>query len=154
MSRLRRLSVRAKLLGSAGLLVGLMIIVGLVAETKISTVGHHGESLYTTDFQGSDWAGDFELALNVQQRAIYAAIASGEQTAANQKKLNAEIADTRQSIVDGLKSLKEDGDLTAKERTHLAAFETAWKKQDALLMRGSKLAETNPQGAIALFNGA
>jgi methyl-accepting chemotaxis protein len=150
----RRLSVRAKLLGSAGLLIGLMIIVGLVAQAKLSTVAEHGESLYTIDFQGSDWAGDFELALNVQQNLVYAAIASADPSPEAAKKLETDLAETRQSILDGLKNLKEKGDLTAKERTHLAAFETAWRKQDAIFRRGNRLAgEGKVQAAVALFNG-
>jgi methyl-accepting chemotaxis protein len=150
----RRLSVRVKLLGTAGLLIGLMIIVGLVAETKISTVGHHGESLYSIDFQGSDWAGDFELALNVQQNIVYSAIAAADPSPKAAEKLDKDLAEVRQTIVDGLKNLKEKGDLTAKEREHLAAFEAAWRKQDALFQRGERLAdEGNVEAAVALFNG-
>jgi methyl-accepting chemotaxis protein len=151
----RRLSVRVKLLGSAGLLIGLMIIVGLVAQSKISTVGHHGASLYSIDFQGSDWAGDFELQLNVQQNLVYAAINAADPSPEAAKKLDEQLAEARQTIVDGIKNLKEKGDLTAKERESLAAFEAAWKKQDALFQRGSRMAAAGDiQGAVALFNGA
>ena len=150
----RRLSVRVKLLGSAALLIGLMIVVGLVAEAKVSTVAEHGESLYTTDFRGSDWAGDFELALNVQQNLVYAAIAAADPSPEAAEKLDAQLADVRKSIVDGLKNLKEQGDLDAKERKDLAAFEAAWHKQDAIFQRGSRLAaKGNIPAAVALFNG-
>jgi methyl-accepting chemotaxis protein len=150
--RHRRLSVRLKLLGSAGLLVVLMLIAGLVAESKIGSVANHGELLYSNDFQGSDWAGDFEVALNEQQRAIYAAIASPPTVDAT-KKLNAKIAETRSSIRDGIENLRTKTELSDQQVELLDAFETAWKKQDALLMRGSEIAKTDAPRAIAMFNG-
>ena len=50
----RRLSVRVKLLGNAGLLIALMLFVGLVAQSQLSAVAEDGKNLYTIDFQGSD----------------------------------------------------------------------------------------------------
>ena len=51
------------------------------------------------------------LALNEQQRAIYAAIASGTaQSAEDSAKLEEKIAETRASISDGIVSLKKEGD--------------------------------------------
>jgi methyl-accepting chemotaxis protein len=147
----RRISVRAKLLGTAGLLVALMLVVGLVAQSKIGAVAEDGRSLYSADFQGSDWAGDLELALNEQQRVIYAAIAS--QSAADQRSLNRKIQETRTTIREGIANLERDGELSEDERANLAAFEADWKRQDALLVRGNRLARTNPQAAVALFNG-
>jgi methyl-accepting chemotaxis protein len=143
-----------KLLGSAGLLIGLMLFVGLVAQSQLGAVAEDGEHLYTADFQGSDWAGDFELALNEQQRAVYATIAAGTQSAASAKALEEKIAETRASISDGIANLKREGELSPDELEELGAFETAWKKQDELLLRGSKLAPSDPEAAIALFNGS
>jgi methyl-accepting chemotaxis protein len=142
-----------KLLGSAGLLIGLMLFVGLVAQSQLGAVADDGEHLYTASFQGSDWAGDFEVALNEQQRAIYAAIASGTPSEAASKKLEEKIADTRASIADGIANLKEKGELSKEQLAQLADFEAAWKKQDELLLSGSKLAATDPEAAIASFNG-
>jgi methyl-accepting chemotaxis protein len=149
----RRLSVRAKLLGSAGLLVVLMIVVGLQGERQLGAVAEDGKNLYSVDFRSSDWAGDFEVALNEQQRAVYAAIASTP-TAEEGEQLNEKIAATRTSIREAIANLKREGGLTKGELARLAAFEGAWKKQDDLLARGSRLAEAgDTQGAVRMFNG-
>ena len=149
----RRLSVRAKLLGSAGLLVALMLFVGFVAESRLGAIAEDGKSLYTTDFLGSDWAGDLELALNEQQRAVYRAIAS-QASAAEAADVEETIEATRKTLRDAVANLKTKVELSASERAELTAFEEAWKRQDDLLARGSALAARGDvQGAVALFNG-
>jgi methyl-accepting chemotaxis protein len=149
----RRLSVRAKLLGSAGLLVGLMLLVGLVAQGKLGAVADDGRALYSADVVGVRASQEMQVALNEQQRAVYAAVASPSD-AAQSTALGATIARTRSQIRTDVSSLRRHGQLSTGELAHLDAFAAAWKRQDALLARGSRLAaQGRVRAAVSLLDG-
>jgi methyl-accepting chemotaxis protein len=149
----RRLSVRAKLLGSAGLLVGLMLLVGLVAQGKLGAVADDGRALYSADVVGTRASQELRVALNEQQRAVYAAVASPSD-AAQSTALGATIARTRSQIRTDVSSLRRHGQLSTGELAHLDAFAAAWKRQDALLARGSRLAaQGRVRAAVSLLDG-
>ena len=145
----RRLSIRAKLLGSAGLLITLMLVVGVIGEAQLRNVADNGKALYTTDLEGSRWAADLERTLSEQQLAIHVALASG--TEASMARADRVVDESRASIRDGIARL--DGLDGFAATAQLRAFETAWKRQDALLLRARRLSRTSPGRATALFNG-
>ena len=145
----RRLSIRAKLLGSAGLLITLMLVVGVVGEAQLRNVADNGKALYTTDLEGSRWAADLERTLSEQQLAIHVALAS--RTEASMARADRVVDESRASIRDGIAQL--DGLDGFAATAQLRAFETAWKRQDALLLRARRLSGTSPGRATALFNG-
>ena len=145
----RRLSIRAKLLGSAGLLITLMLVVGVIGEAQLRNVADNGKALYTTDLEGSRWAADLERTLSEQQLAIHVALASG--TEASMARADRVVDESRASIRDGIARL--DGLDGFAATAQLRAFETAWKRQDALLLRAQRLSGDEPGRATALFNG-
>ena len=145
----RRLSIRAKLLGSAGLLITLMLVVGVIGEAQLRNVADNGKALYTTDLEGSRWAADLERTLSEQQLAIHVALAS--RTEASMARADRVVDESRASIRDGIARL--DGLDGFAATAQLRAFETAWKRQDALLLRARRLSGTSPERATALFNG-
>ena len=61
------------------------------------------------------------------------------------------VDESRASIRDGIARL--DGLDGFAATAQLRAFETAWKRQDALLLRARRLSGTSPGRATALFNG-
>ncbi|MEA2180762.1 MAG: methyl-accepting chemotaxis protein [Solirubrobacteraceae bacterium] len=127
--RHRRLPIRLKLLGSAGLLIVLTIVVGLVAQAQLRNVADDGRRLYTTDFSGARLVADLERTLHEQE--ALAATASG---APARGALVTAIDDTRARIRDDLDALAA---LPSFDNApELRAFERAWKRQDALLERG------------------
>ena len=67
MSRIR-FGVRAKLLGSAGLLVVLIVAVGVVGLHQLGVVKGIADDMFTQDFVAADWASDLELQVSEQQR--------------------------------------------------------------------------------------
>ena len=145
----RRLSIRAKLLGSAGLLITLMLVVGVIGEAQLRHVADNGKALYTTDLEGSRWAADLERTLSEQQLAIHVALAS--RTEASMARADRVVDESRTSIRDGIARL--DGLHGFAATSQLRAFETAWKRQDALLLRARRLSRSDPERATALFNG-
>jgi methyl-accepting chemotaxis protein len=145
----RRLSIRAKLLGSAGLLIALMLVVGLVGEAQLRHVADNGKALFTTDLEGARAAAGLERTLTEQQLAIHVALASRSDAAVT--RADGVVDESRASIRDGIARLEHlDGFSAGAE---LRAFERAWKEQDALLLQARRLSATDPQRAAALFNG-
>ena len=61
------------------------------------------------------------------------------------------VDESRTSIRDGIARL--DGLDGFAATSQLRAFETAWKRQDALLLRARRLSRSDPERATALFNG-
>ena len=143
----RRLSIRAKLLGSAGLLITLMLVVGVIGEAQLRNVADNGKALYTTDLEGSRWAAGLERTLSEQQLAIHVALAS--RTEASMARADRVVDESRASIRDGIARL--DGLDGFAATAQLRAFETAWKRQDTLLLRARRLSGTRP--GRALFDG-
>ncbi len=142
----RRLSIRVKLLGSAGLLIALMVVVGIVGEAQVRNVADNGKALYATDLEGSRWAGGLERTLSEQQLAIHVALASGSGASADRV-----VDASRTSIRRGIARLHRLDGFAAGAQ--LRAFERDWKRQDALLLRARRLSRTDAAAGRALLHG-
>src|SRR3954470_5201625 len=126
-----------------------MLVVGVIGEAQLRHVADNGKALYTTDLEGSRWAAGLERTLSEQQLAIHVALAS--RTQASMARADRVVDTSRTSIRDGIARL--DGLDGFAATSQLRAFETAWKRQDALLLRARRLSRSAPGRATALFNG-
>jgi methyl-accepting chemotaxis protein len=74
MSRLK-IGVLGKVLGTAGILVVLMAVVGIFSIDKLNGVARKSDQMYTNSVQSLQLMGQFGIALNDQQRMVWKGIA-------------------------------------------------------------------------------
>ncbi|UUY04782.1 methyl-accepting chemotaxis protein [Svornostia abyssi] len=127
MSRIR-LGVRAKLLGSAGLLVALIVVVGLVGLQQLGTVQHIADDMFNKDFVASDWASDLELQVTEQQRLGLLGLVSppGEAQAEIDKALKESDVAVREAVA-GYREIANDPEEAKALDAFVAAYDPYFK---------------------------
>ncbi|MFA9271701.1 MAG: MCP four helix bundle domain-containing protein, partial [Baekduiaceae bacterium] len=123
-----RLGVRAKLLGSAGLLVALMLVVGFVGLQQLGVVQKIADDMFTKDFVASDWASDLELQVTEQQRLGLLGMVSppGEAQAEIDKALKESDAAVREAVA-GYREIANDPEETKALNAFVAAYDPYFK---------------------------
>ncbi|MGK2940040.1 MAG: methyl-accepting chemotaxis protein [Solirubrobacteraceae bacterium] len=131
MSRIR-FGVRAKLLGSAGLLVVLIVAVGAVGLHQLGVVKGIADDMFTQDFVAADWASDLELQVSEQQRLGLLGLVSppGRAQSDIDEALAASDAAVREAVA-GYREIVNDPEGTKTLDAFVAAYDPYWKAVEA-----------------------
>ena len=131
MSRIR-LGVRTKLLGSAGLLVVLIVAVGAIGLYQLGVVKSIADDMFKQDFVAADWASDLELQVTEQQRLGLLGLVSppGQAQSDIDKALAESDAAVREAIA-GYREIANDPEETKTLAAFVAAYDPYWKAVEA-----------------------
>ena len=145
-----RLGVRAKLFGSSGLLVALLVLVGVVGLSQMRSIEQVVTDMFTKDFTASDYASDLELQVTEQQRLGLLGIVTPPNTEA-QADIDAGLKESDKAVreaVAGYRKVANDAEETKTLNAFVAAYDPYWKAVEQ--SRGA----VRRQGLAVLENGS
>jgi methyl-accepting chemotaxis protein len=136
----RSLSVRAKLFGTSGLMLGLMAVIGAIAIVNLGAVNRIAKSMYADRTLPIEQMGVIHASLVDEQRLSLRRILEGanQQVAAS---LDEETAADEEAIRANLEAYKATVLLPAEEQA-LAVFEPAYTRYQGLRAEVARLASS------------
>jgi methyl-accepting chemotaxis protein len=121
-----RLGVLAKLLGSAGVLIALMVIVGVFSITRLNHVKDSGDTMYTASVVSLKLMGRYGIAVDDQQRLLLRSVVFIDDPAA-QRETDAKIA-AAQKVADTNVKAQLSTTLLPAERPLMAQLKTLYPR--------------------------
>jgi hypothetical protein len=121
-----RLGVLAKLLGSAGVLVALMVIVGIFSITRLNHVNDQSDTMYRASVVSLEAMGRYGIAVDDQQRLLLRSIVFAGDPAA-QRDVDTKIA-AAQKAADGPLREQLNATLFPAEKPLMATLKTLYPR--------------------------
>ena len=139
-----KIGVLGKVLGTAGILVALMAVIGFFSIAKLNGVKDKSNEMYTNSVESLKTMGGFSTALNDQQRMVWKGIALAGQA---DKQADAD-ATTAAAVTTARATLKAQmsGYLLPEEKAAMTAINAAYPKYEQLRGRVRGLTR---QGRVA-----